>query len=188
MQTRLISIEEEPITVAAAQVATRITAAAAINELQSLLTAAREFAEHETGRSVARTTRESTLDAFPDAGGAIALPHPPLLTVASFTYKDAAGVTQALAVDTGYQLDVKSEPGRLLPPVGGTWPSTQAAANAVTIRYTAGYTAATCPEAIKRWVYLQVRALYDQPVESARQGYMRSPADALLDRYRIGGL
>src|SRR5690606_36285460 len=77
-----------------------------------------------------------TLDRFPC--GPIYLPYPPLQSVSSIGYVDPQGVAQTVGV-ADYQVDINSEPGRLVPAYGTTWPSTQCVLGAVTIEYVAGY-------------------------------------------------
>ena len=83
-------------------------------------------------------------DAFPDAE--IELLKPPVTSVNSVTYVDAAGATQTLP-GASYSLDAATFPGWLLPAYGTEWPETRDRANAVTIRFTTGYapTRILCP-------------------------------------------
>lgn len=62
----------------------------------------------------------------------------PVQSVTSVQYYDMAGVLQTLS-DSLYDVDVDSEPGRLLPSFGNYWPITQPRLNAVQIAFTAGY-------------------------------------------------
>lgn len=142
--------------------------------LLRLITAAREAAEQALGRSIALATWETYRDKFADE---IKLLWPPILTIVSVTYIDANGATQTLGASI-YSLDSKSEPGWLLRAVGATWPATQAVANAVTVRYTAGY-GASCPDSIKQWMLLAIRAMYDHPDGKAD---ISEFAERLLDR------
>lgn len=148
--------------------------------LLRLISAARGAAEQELGRSIALATWETYLDAFPDE---IKLAWPPILTVVSVTYIDMNGDSQLLA-PASYSLDSKSEPGWLLAAWDTDWPATRDVANAVTVRYTAGY-GASCPEWIKQWMLLAVRAMYDDPSGKMEMGEF---AHHLLDRHCVHAL
>jgi uncharacterized phiE125 gp8 family phage protein len=182
MTTRLISTTTEPVTVAEVKTACRIDNDAADTVLSGMIAAARSLAEQECGRSFALATWEKTLDEFLEE---IELLYPPVLTIVQVSYRDADGATQVLdAAD--YVLDTTSEPGWLLPPIDEDWPETYPnALNAVIIRYTAGLGTST-PEAVKQWMYLQIRAWYDDPIVAATKAKSAPAyADGLLDRYRL---
>lgn len=184
MTTRLISVSTEPVTLDDTRRQCRVesdnTEGLAI--LAQLIPAVRQAAEQETCRSIALCTWDNTLDEFPDE---IELLWPPILAVSQVSYIDAAGATQILAASQ-YSADITSEPGWVLPAADVTWPDTQAVANAVTVRYTAGY-GSSCPESIKQWIYVHVKHLYDNPqaVMSGRFVQETPYLDGLLDRYRI---
>lgn len=180
MTIRLISTTTEPVTVAEVKTACRIDTDAHDTHLVGMIAAARSLAEQECGRSFALSTWEKTLDAFPDE---IQLPFPPALTIVQVSYRDTDGDTQVMT-SSDYVLDATSEPAWLLPPTDEDWPDTYDAANAVTIRYTAGLGTST-PDAVKQWIYLAIRAMYDNPGDSFTKARMPSYADGLLDRYRV---
>lgn len=127
----------EPIT--AADILTRIGVRSGdvlTADLEALITSARQWVEEYTGRALIRQTWELALDAFP--ASAIQLPRPPVSSITSVTYADSAGVVQTLD-PSGYSLDDYSLVNWLLPAYGASWPGTADAANAVKIRYVAGY-------------------------------------------------
>lgn len=184
MTVRLVSTTTEPVTLAEAR-AHAVPFGTGDDTMISniLIPAARRAAEQETARSLASSIWEVWLDAFPDE---IELPHPPILAITEVTYVDADGVTQTLS-PTAYSLDAKSEPGWLLPAVGTTWPATQDVANAVKVRYTAGY-GADCPAEVKLWILAQVHHFYDNrsAVLSGAVSAVHTPyLDSLLDRARV---
>jgi uncharacterized phiE125 gp8 family phage protein len=167
--------------------------------ITSLIVAAREAAEHMTGRALITQTWELALDRFYEhrrefhrySGDAyrIALPKPPLISVASVKYIDPNGIQQTMP-EADYQVDIYSEPGRLVPAYNAFWPATRCQPNAVIIRYTVGYAnAAAVPQQIKNWMLLRIGMLYEnresvspgQPIQEMPQ------ADRLLDAYRILG-
>lgn len=134
--------------------------------ITSLTVAAREYAETYTGRSLAKKSYIQVHDAFPyyidtiqsrDAyppsyysaprysstlwnyGQQIKLMYPPLCSVERITFINTQGNEQDLMSGADFQVDPASEPGRIFPLPGGTWPAAMYCANAVRIFFTAGY-------------------------------------------------
>lgn len=175
----------EPVLLADAKWHCRIDGADDDALTTSLIVAAREQAEHETGRALCTQTWELVLDAFPDE---CILRNAPVQSIASVKYLDAAGVEQTLNLaDT--LLDKDSEPGRLLPAYGKTWPATYPVANAVRVRYVCGYgAAADVPSSIKSWMLLAIGTMYAQR-ETMVSGQVAALPDRfwhrLLDAHRI---
>lgn len=101
--------------------------------------AAQRECELILGRPVGQTVYRYILDRFPDADEPILLPRPPLVSVDSIAYTDAAGAGQTLDTGADVQVDQYGEPARIFPAVGATWPQTQTdKINAVVIQFTAG--------------------------------------------------
>ena len=73
------------------------------------------------------------------------IPKPPLVSVDSFTYTDTVGtvynMTQGYGSQAGnYLLDLESEPGRVVLPFGGIWPTTiLLPGSPIQVTYTCGY-------------------------------------------------
>ena len=149
--------------------------------------AARQACENATGRALLSQTWEVVLDAWP-AGSAIELPRAPVLAITSVKYIDTAGVQQTLA-GAAYALDNDSEPGWLLPAYGTDWPEALDTANAIRVRYTAGYGAAATdvPQALRMWIALHAAAAYaNREASGDARMVAENPALAgLLDPYRI---
>lgn len=148
------------------------------------------------GRALVTQTWDLKLDAFP---GIIEVPLPPLQSVDSITYVDAAGATQTLATSK-YQVDLGGGwRGRIKPAYGEVWPATYDVWNAVTVRFTAGYApgvgsptdyAENVPRAIKQAVLLMVAHWYENRVpvlvgQSAQAVEIPFTANALLAPYRV---
>jgi uncharacterized phiE125 gp8 family phage protein len=120
-----------------------------------------------TGRAIISQTWDYYLDAFPDCNAeAIELPLPPCISVTGVYYTDAAGVEQTWDA-ASYHADLYSEPARILPAAGGSWPTPDdERPNAVRIRFTAGYVTNDSPPtdnqpaAIKAAILLIVGDLY----------------------------
>ena len=87
--------------------------------LQHYLTTARKYAENYTWRAFITQTWRVSFDCFPCK---IEVPRPPLQEVTSIQYVDTAGDTQTLDEDL-YQVDADSQPGRIIPAYGQSWPS-----------------------------------------------------------------
>ena len=112
--------------------------------------AARERAELETGRTIPSTIYTWKLDRFPAGRGELLVPNPRLQTVDSIVYTDTDGVSQTLSSSL-YQVDAHGEPGRIVPARNECWPDVlDQTLNAVTITFTAGYSApAAVPDSLK---------------------------------------
>lgn len=174
----------EPVTLADAKLHLRVDVSEEDTLITSLISAAREECEHLLERAIAEQTLEVSLDEFPDDG--IKLPRPPIKSITSVTYVDPDGVTQTMA-SGDYYLDDAQEPSWLLPAYGGAWPSTREEANAVKVRYVAGYT--DCPDVIRAWILLRVGTLFYSREADSDKPVQPSPfVDRLLDRYRIWGV
>lgn len=178
-----VSPTVEPITLAEAKKFLRIDADDQDDVVQMCITVARERIENDTARALPTQTLRLTLDRFPVAtyngqlqsnylreqvfiqsvgsiGTAIILPRPPLQSVTSVSYIDGSGTTQTLSA-SAYTVDTASEPGRIVPAYGTSWPTTQAVPNAVTVTYVAGFTTTTIPESAKLLCRLLVGEFYE---------------------------
>lgn len=181
---------------------------------------AREAAEHQCRRAFLTQSWLLTLDKFPAPGletasanwygpswgvgpgpltvakpdgktqYEIIIPLPPLQTIDSIKYYDQAGIKQTLD-PSSYIVDSVSEPARVTPAVGTSWPSTQNRANAVEVSFTAGWdsTGALMPRGIKAWMMLRVSdALKNTDAVIFSIGGVVTPhpyTDRLLDPYRV---
>lgn len=136
-----------PVTVAEARAFLKINSAAEDSTLNIIIAGLTDYFEGAygiLGRAFAPQTWELTLDAFPTTE--IEIPLPPLISVDSVKYDDGDGIEQT--VDPGdYYVDIVSQVGWVVPITGVSWPSTLSAANALRIRFTAGY--ATLPPSMK---------------------------------------
>lgn len=178
--------DSEPVTLSEAKMHLRETLPDNDTLINSLITAARQWAENFTGRALLTQTWDYLLDAFTDE--AIVLPFPPLQSVTSIKYIDASGVEQTLATSE-YVVDTASQPGVVRLAYGKSWPSARAQANAVAIRFAAGYgNASAVPGAIKSACLLMIGELYERR-EHGIAGTVISvvpvSAEYLLFPYRI---
>jgi uncharacterized phiE125 gp8 family phage protein len=137
------------------------------------------------GRALITQTWDLYLDEFPSRE--IQIPLPPLQSVTSVTYYDAVG--DALTVDSGgYTVDITSQPGWIIPDADVSWPSTLNAANAVIVRFVAGYgeSGSSVPAAIRSWMLLKIGMLYEhRETVSVGQVNHIQPAESLIWPYRM---
>ena len=164
----------QPVTLAEARMQLKDPPAVEDFLIESAIRAACEHAEAYTGRRFVTQTWDYFLDCFPNewanqygrSRGEFALPHPPLVSVTSVKYFDEAGVEQTLATSE-YQVDASSDPGRIAPAYGKSWPSARAQLNAVTVRFVCGYGGlASVPFSIKAAILLIVGHLFEHREEN----------------------
>lgn len=209
----------EPITLDELKRRLRITESDDDDDLAEMLAAARTYAELITRRQFMPATFKMVLDRFPQpsldtssanwygpawgtgpgpltlqkpegrTGFEIFLPNPPLVDVESIKYIDADGVLQTLDPNQ-YIVDNISEPARVVPAYGTSWPTTQNRINTVEIVFEAGYPdAASLPAPIRSWIMARVGTLYENR-ESVAVGARIVVAelpdiDGQLDPYRV---
>lgn len=105
--------------------------------VQTYIRAAVAYCQEFTGRQFVTATYEQTFDRFDDV---LALAKPPLISVTEIRYIDPDGVEQT---ETNspivYEVDTNTTPGRVRRAFGASWPSYRRQANAVTVKYQAGY-------------------------------------------------
>lgn len=116
----------------------RLPADTSTTYLDTLIKAAREYAEEYQGRKLITQTLDLTLDEFPDEDY-IVLPYPRLQSVTSVKYTVEAGTESTFAA-ANYHTDIVSEPGRVFLKVDKDWPSDSLiAVGGVVVRYITGY-------------------------------------------------
>ena len=119
--------------------------------------------EAETGRALLNTTRDYWQEDWP-SGDSISLPYSPVSSVTGVYWKGTTGAETTLTVTTDYIADTDSDPGRIVLPYNGTWPSSSLyPVNPVRVRYVCGYGAAasSVPTPLKQAVLLTVGDLYE---------------------------
>lgn len=104
--------------------------------ITSYIQSARRQAEHFLQRKLITQTLERALHDFP--ADAIELPFGPVQSITSVKYIDADGVEQTID-SANYSLDTYSMKVWCRPAYSYTWPSPRSIANAVKVRYVAGY-------------------------------------------------
>lgn len=183
---RIAAPASEPLDLATAKLHCRVDGTDDDALITALIVAAREQAEHETGRALVTQTWELVHDVFPSA---FVLRKSPIQSVTSIKYLDSTSGLEQTLDPADYLLDNASEPGYVVPGYGKAWPASFAVPNAVRCRYVCGYgNAAAVPQAIKQWMLLAVGTMYAQR-ETAIAGQIASIPDrfwsGLLDPYRL---
>jgi len=157
------------------------------NLLTRDITTARVQAEQETGRKFITQTMTYYLNRWPD-GRYIKIPYPPL---------QSATVTYRLEGDDDYDntlttadVDIVSEPGRIILQPNESWPSgTLYTDKPIKIVFVCGYgLAADVPENIKAAILVKIGGLFAQREEDVigvSVSKIEGIVDSLLRQYRI---
>lgn len=178
---------EEPITLAETKLALRIEHDIDDSKLSGDISSAREEVEKITHRQLISAQYRYSLDCWP-LHGIICPPRARLISVESIKYIDNDGILQTLD-SSAYTVDTDSEPGRIVPAWGETWPSTRQELNAVRIEYTAGYAnAAAVPHKIKQFMIMLIGAWQENPsaiVNGSQTEIGRAAWYGLLDDYIV---
>lgn len=186
---RITDASIEPVSLQDVRSHLRITDDHDDADLSAMITTARQVAEQRLGRQLLTATWELSLEEWP-ADDVIVLPRPPLASVTSVKYYDAAGVQQTLSSAT-YYVDTVTEPGRVALRDGQSWPSLESGRPApITVRYVAGWTRdIDVPQSIRNWVKLHVGMQYEvRELAEARSGTPSAVMpylDALLDEWMV---
>lgn len=185
MRSIAIITAPDPILVAAdAKLQPAINGSADDGYLEMLIDAATQSLDGPNGwlgRALAEQVLELRMDQFPPAFGfghnygqrwaetwcvfgpenQIRLPLPPLVSVDSIKYDDPAGDEQTLDPATYRVTGIGTDQGMISLQQGQCWPLTKYQAEAVRIRYTAGYGIGTdVPAPIRQAILLGVTQLY----------------------------
>jgi uncharacterized phiE125 gp8 family phage protein len=163
MALKLITAAGAPVTLAEAKLACRFDPTDLDADITAMILDATRLVEHETGQCLMSQTWELTLDGFTPA---LELTRNPVASITSIRYYDTAGAQQLLA-DTAYELKAADTYSNafVVPVHGTTWPATLDQAQAVAVRYIAGYPdAASVPSHLKRQVKIMVAQLLDDPL------------------------
>jgi len=159
--------------------------------LTKVILAARERAEFLTGRALLLQTLEMAIDEFPSDG--IELPKTmsnlgAAPAIVSVTYFDSSGVTQTMQ-STDYFLDSRQSPCWLVPAYGNEWPTAREEANAVIVRYTAGFSQATIPADLWTFVMAYVASWYSKrELDSEKSNSHTEIGTGLLERLKTWSL
>lgn len=156
--------------------------------ISARLPSIRRQAEAATRRAFLTQTWRKSLDAFPAGDGAIELLPAPVAEVTSVSYVNSAGTTTPLVEGTDYQVDLESEPARVLPAYGTCWPMTRCdTVNAVQIEFTAGVDDAdNVPAGVKFWILERLATTFAFREQVTEDGKGLPPPDfEALDPDRV---
>lgn len=181
----IIAPTTEPVTLDEAKAQLRVTNDAEDALISSLISAARDLCERETGRALMLQTWELSQDGFDDE---MCIGRAPVEGVTSIKYTDVSGVEQTLAI-TEYVLDISSHSFvRVVLAPNKSWPQVYPGINTVRIRYIAGYAnAAMVPRSLKQWMLLQISHWFRNRESVTMNGPIEKIPfiDNLLNAYRI---
>jgi len=179
----------EPITTAEAAQQCEVADGIAYHErkLNSLIQAAREKVETDTGRAIISQTWDYTFDLFPYGLEPIYLPKSPVSSVTSLKYYDTSNVQQTLAT-TVYKTFLDREPAEIRLKYQQQWPFLYGEQGVITVRFVCGYGAAATavPESLKAAMLLLIGTWFENreaemPVITNDRAY-----DSLIARFMTG--
>ena len=178
----------EPVSAADFRAWARVSDTSEDTLIDALIKTARYWTEKFTRRALITQTWKLYLDSFPSCGE-ITLFYPKIQSVTSIEYYDTDGALQTFS-SGDYQLDIISEPGRIVLAPDAVFPSTETGKiNAVIVTYVAGYGAASAiPETIKTAMKQLVAHMFEHR-ESHSDGFevkeVPMTCEYLLWPYRI---
>lgn len=146
----------------------------------TLISAARAAAEQATQQAIGSQTRKLLTSSFCDL-----YLHPPVTSITSITYTDVDGASQTLSSSV-YYLDESGLWPVVRLKTGQSWPSLYSQRGVVAVTYVCGYTSATAPQDLKRWVIMAAGAMYEnRETDAERPASPLQFAERLLDPYRM---
>src|SRR3990172_2922595 len=129
----------EPVSVAEAKAHMYVTITADDVLIGWLICGESEHIENLMNRAFIEQTWELTMENFPGGNAVVDLPRSPLISIESVKYFAAGGNDVAMP-PADYQVDAASEPARIAPAVGSSWPSVETEKlGGVRIRFKAGH-------------------------------------------------
>lgn len=187
--TLVTAATAEPVTLVEAKNQIRVDITDDDGYIAGLISVARARAETISRRALITQTWDWVFDAWP-RGDTLTVPLPPLQSVTSITYTDDDGNSDTIA-SADYIVDTDSEPGRIVLKSSATWPGvTLQEANAITVRFVAGYGDAgnDVPAEIRQAVLLILGHWYENREDTLAVGNIQKlpmGAEALLWSDRI---
>lgn len=175
----------EPVSVSEAKAHLNVTHTDDDALIGTYVSAARQLCEERTTRALPSQVQDLYLDEFPEC---IEVRKVPLADVVSLTYLDSEGSTATLG-SSAYIVDTVSEPARITPAYGESWPSTYPVMNAVRVRCSLGAATSEIPQRAKQAIKLMVGHYYanrEQVVVGTITAQVPFAVDALLDSLQWG--
>jgi len=189
MKYKIITdVATEPVTLAEARLQCKVDSdnTAFDSLLTSLITAAREYGEHFTGRGFAPQTLEVAIDEFPDdEDDSIELPLSPVASITHIKYTDVNGTEQTVS-SGDYALSLYGDARSVAPTYAKYWSVAREIPDAVRIRYVTGYT--TLPKAAKQalLIHIELESAIN-PATPVQRDAMEKARDNLLSTIKIYG-
>lgn len=178
---------EEPVSILEARAQCSVTGMEHHDaRLNSLNSAARKWAEDYTNRQFCTATWDLQIDRFPYGYGKIYIPRAPLRSITSITYLESAAGASTTLSSSDYRVLTSREPGEVTAAFGVALPSVYPVNGTVTIRFSAGYGAASAvPSQIKDAIKLKLEQLFRISVGEDANGFEET-AMSLLESCRVG--
>lgn len=157
--------------------------------LLSLIKAATSYVERQTARALISQTLDYTIERFPYGDEPLYLPRSPLSSVTSVKYYDTNGTQQTMA-SADYVVFTDREPGYIRLAADAEWPTCGTRPQPVTVRFVAGYSAASAvPEDLRALLLLLVAHWFENRqggVTGTIHTALPHSIDALLTAWRVG--
>lgn len=179
---------QEPLTLEEAKAQLRIDFDDDDALLRRLITAARQWVEGQTKRSLLTQTWDQTLDyCWPDR---IRFERNPVISVSSVTYNDGSSPMTTLAASK-YTVVTRRSASFIEPAYNEDWPDIITVPDAVRIRFVSGYT--DVPESLVHAISMLVAHWYETRIPVlAGQGQVLIDipytVEALISPYRSGAM
>lgn len=197
--SRVQAPQGRPVTISEAKTHLRVDSTDEDTLIESLIDAATAYIDGPRGIGHALVDQQwdLRLDCFP--WGRIVLPLTPVRSVDEITYTDTGGNTQTLA-SSRYIASVDRDPATIEPAFNENWPSTRLIADAVKVRFTAGYApgsgsppdyGANVPADLKAAVLWLTALMYEHRVAvnvDQKTTPLPFAIENILARYRAGAV
>lgn len=184
----------EPLSTTEGKAQSRVLISADDTLIASYVKAARMHVENILNRALITQTWDYYLDQFPFGGdwrfsSVINVPKGQLQSVTSITYDDTNGDNQTLSSSL-YEVDTKTDPARIVPAFGETWPVVQGQPNGVKIILVMGYgdAGSDVPEDIRQAMRFIMAHYYENReavVTGTQVNKIPDAAEVLLEPYKI---
>jgi uncharacterized phiE125 gp8 family phage protein len=198
----------EPVTLADAKLFLKVDETADNALITSLIKAARHVCERYTSRALTAQTWQIFFDIVQGSdhplsegishgadlsynASALFLPKPPLVSVTHVKTYDDSDVATTWA-STNYFVDTATEPGRIVPRSGVSWPTATRVANGIEIQFVAGYAALgtdpetyDIPEDMVTGIKRMINHLYENRGDDPATAAKESGANQLWLPYQI---
>lgn len=151
--------------------------------LGSFITSARMYFESQCEISIASQEILLALDYFDDI---VYLPRGPVQSVEDISYADSENNQQVM---DDWIEDLVSNPARITPAFGQSWPATAEVVNAVQVSYTTGYsTPSMVPKLLKSGMLFYVAHLYENRSAVTDGDLKEVPmaVESIIHQYTLG--